>query len=259
MHAFGGLWAVMPGYTRMMLVVLLAAIGLPGLSGFIGEYMLMQGALIAPDLGGWFAAAATIGLIFAAAYMLRMFRIVFMGSLKSPGDAQLPDLNRREWITLGALALPLIALGLFPNLIFGVLAGSVDALAQQFDTSPPLSIVDSFHVMFAKSKSFDMELFFMNINELTEVINKFVTDKGWYAPDSAYPQTPRNIAVSVAVEAAEILEHFQFGDTPKNPEELAGELADVANYLFQLAYLLNIDLEQAILAKLKVNYDRTWE
>jgi NTP pyrophosphatase (non-canonical NTP hydrolase) len=99
----------------------------------------------------------------------------------------------------------------------------------------------------------------MNINELTAIINTFVADKGWYAADSAYPQTPRNIAVSVAVEAAEILEHFQFSDTPKDPAELAGELADVANYLFQLAYLLNIDLEQAILAKLKVNYERNWD
>lgn len=99
----------------------------------------------------------------------------------------------------------------------------------------------------------------MNIAELTDVINRFVTDKGWYAPDSVFPQTPRNIATSVAVEAAEILEHFQFSDEPKDTAKLAGELADVANYLFQLAYLLGIDLEQAILDKLKLNYGRTWE
>ncbi|NTU86095.1 MAG: nucleotide pyrophosphohydrolase [Chloroflexales bacterium] len=99
----------------------------------------------------------------------------------------------------------------------------------------------------------------MDIKALTDVINQFVTDKGWYAPETAYPQTPRNIATSVVVEAAELLEHFQFGDQPKDKAALAGELADVANYLFQLAYLLEIDLEQAILAKLKVNYGRTWE
>lgn len=99
----------------------------------------------------------------------------------------------------------------------------------------------------------------MDIKALTDVINQFVTDKGWYAEDSIFPQTPRNIATSVAVEAAELLEHFQFADTPKDPAALAGELADVANYLFQLAYLLDIDLEQAILAKLKVNYGRSWE
>lgn len=99
----------------------------------------------------------------------------------------------------------------------------------------------------------------MNIKELTNRINQFVTDKGWYAADSIFPQTPRNIAISVAVEAAELLEHFQFSETPKDLEELAGELADVANYLFQLAYLLNIDLERAILDKLQRNYGRTWE
>ncbi len=99
----------------------------------------------------------------------------------------------------------------------------------------------------------------MDIKALTDVINQFVTAKGWYAPDSIFPQTPRNIAISVAVEAAELLEHFQFADEPKDRAELAGELADVANYLFQLAYLLEIDLEQAILDKLKVNYGRNWE
>ncbi len=99
----------------------------------------------------------------------------------------------------------------------------------------------------------------MDIKALTAVINQFVTDKGWYAPETIFPQTPRNIAISVAVEAAELLEHFQFHDQPNDTAALAGELADVANYLFQLAYLLEIDLEQAILAKLKVNYGRTWE
>lgn len=99
----------------------------------------------------------------------------------------------------------------------------------------------------------------MDIKALTDVINQFVTAKGWYAADSIFPQTPRNIATSVAVEAAELLEHFQFRDTPKDPAALAGELADVANYLFQLAYLLDIDLERAILDKLEVNYGRTWE
>jgi NTP pyrophosphatase (non-canonical NTP hydrolase) len=97
-----------------------------------------------------------------------------------------------------------------------------------------------------------------SIQQLTDDINAFVTAKGWYAADSRYPQTARNIAVSVAVEAAEILEHFQFVDQPADRDELAGELADVANYLFQLAYLCNIDLEQAILQKLEVNYRREW-
>ncbi len=99
----------------------------------------------------------------------------------------------------------------------------------------------------------------MDIRQLTDLINTFVTDKGWYGPDTIFPQTPRSIAISVAVEAAELLEHFQFAEEAKDRAELAGELADIANYLFQLASLLEIDLEQAILVKLKVNYGRTWE
>ncbi len=99
----------------------------------------------------------------------------------------------------------------------------------------------------------------MSIQELTDLINRFVSDKGWYEANSRFPQTPRNIATSVAIETAELLEHFQFTDTPDDRAALADELADVANYLFQLAYLLEIDLEQAILNKLRHNYDRTWE
>lgn len=99
----------------------------------------------------------------------------------------------------------------------------------------------------------------MDIKALTDLINQFVSDKGWYAEGSIFPQTPRNIAISVAVEAAELLEHFQFGEDASDKAALAGELADVANYLFQLAWLLEIDLEQAILDKLKLNYGRSWE
>lgn len=99
----------------------------------------------------------------------------------------------------------------------------------------------------------------MDIAELTEIMHKLVRDKGWYEPDSKRPQTPRNIAISLVLEASEILEHFQWSDTSKNPDELAGELADVALYLLQLASVTDIDLEQAILKKVQVNYQRTWD
>lgn len=99
----------------------------------------------------------------------------------------------------------------------------------------------------------------MDIQQLTDEMNRFVTAKGWYSPDSPYAQTPRNIAISVAVEAAEILEHFQFDEQAADQEALAGELADVLLYLLQLAYLTDIDLEQAVLTKLQQNYARTWQ
>ena len=98
----------------------------------------------------------------------------------------------------------------------------------------------------------------MDLKQLTDEMNKFVEAKGWYRPDSRAPQTPRNIAASLVIESAEVLEHFQWGETPGRPDGLAGELADVALYLLQLAYLTNVDLEQAILDKLAVNYQRTW-
>jgi NTP pyrophosphatase (non-canonical NTP hydrolase) len=99
----------------------------------------------------------------------------------------------------------------------------------------------------------------MSIQELTERMHAFVTSKGWYAPESPRPQTPRNLAASLAIEAAEALEYFQWGSDDLDQEELAGELADVALYLLQLASVCGIDLEQAILDKLEANYARTWD
>jgi NTP pyrophosphatase (non-canonical NTP hydrolase) len=98
----------------------------------------------------------------------------------------------------------------------------------------------------------------MDLNELTEAMHKFVAAKGWYAEGSPRPQTPRNLAASLAIEAAEVLEHYQWDDAAP-PEALAGELADVALYLLQLASVTGIDLEQAILAKLEANYGRRWD
>jgi NTP pyrophosphatase (non-canonical NTP hydrolase) len=99
----------------------------------------------------------------------------------------------------------------------------------------------------------------MTLAELTAEMHRFVTAKGWYAPDSLRPQTPRNLSASLAIEAAEVLEHFQWENRPVDKEALAGELADVALYLLQLASLTQIDLEQAILYKLHQNYSREWD
>ncbi len=99
----------------------------------------------------------------------------------------------------------------------------------------------------------------MDIQELTKAMHRFVTAKGWYEPDSKRPQTARNIAISLVLEAGEVLEHFQWNDTSTDPKELASEMADVALYLLQLASVQGIDLEQAIMEKLEINYGRTWD
>ena len=101
------------------------------------------------------------------------------------------------------------------------------------------------------------DLMSMTIEELTERMNRFVEAMGWYEVGSPSPQTPRNIAISLSLEASEVLEHYQWNEEAEL-ETLAEELADVALYLLQLAYLEHIDLEQAILDKLKMNYQRNW-
>ena len=99
----------------------------------------------------------------------------------------------------------------------------------------------------------------MNIQQLTQEMHRFITEKGWYEPGSARPQTPKNLAASLCIEAAEVLELFQWQEQTPDPDTLAGELADVTLYLLQLASVSEIDLEKAILEKLKQNYDRNWD
>ena len=89
-------------------------------------------------------------------------------------------------------------------------------------------------------------------------MHAFVAGKGWYDPDSPKEQSPRNLASSLVIEAAEVLEHFQWREDIGDDQALASELADVALYLLQLASVSGIDLEQAILDKLEANQNREW-
>jgi len=97
------------------------------------------------------------------------------------------------------------------------------------------------------------------IKELTRQMHELVKSKGWYEKDSKRPQTPRNLAISLAIEAAEVLEHFQFGGEIKDQDELGSELADVTLYLLQLASVSGIDLGKAVFQKIEVNKMREWD
>ncbi len=99
----------------------------------------------------------------------------------------------------------------------------------------------------------------MDIKTLEEAMQEFVAGKGWYEANSPHPQTPKNLAISLVLEASEVLEHFQWGETASDKAELAGELADVLLYLLQIARLHEIDLGQAVMDKLKINADREWK
>lgn len=99
----------------------------------------------------------------------------------------------------------------------------------------------------------------MDIDTLTQAMDRFVQSKGWYQQDSPRPQTLRNLAISINLEAAEILEHFQWDGELQDTEGLESELADVFLYLLQLAKIAGIDLEKATLKKLEKNYSRSWD
>lgn len=99
----------------------------------------------------------------------------------------------------------------------------------------------------------------MDISELTQAMHNFVRTMGWYESDSPRPQSMRNLAISLNLEAAEVLEHFQWDENLTDRESFSDELADVMLYLLQLASIAGIDLEKAVLAKLDKNYRRTWD
>jgi len=98
----------------------------------------------------------------------------------------------------------------------------------------------------------------MELKALEDAMESFVAGKGWYKPDSPHPQTPKNLAISLVLEANEVLEHFQWSESAADKTELAGELADVLLYLLQIARLHQIDLGQAVMDKLDINAKRDW-
>jgi 8-oxo-dGTP diphosphatase len=99
----------------------------------------------------------------------------------------------------------------------------------------------------------------MDIKTLEAAMHKFVEAKGWYAENSPKPQSPKNLSISLVLEAGEVLEHFQWGEEIKDKDEFAGELADVMLYLLQLASISDVDLGEAVMKKLEQNYKREWK
>jgi NADH-quinone oxidoreductase subunit M len=109
---FGGLWKQVPVFSAILLVVTLSSIGLPGLNGFVGEFLILLGAFNATP--GWTVAAAS-GVVLGAIYMLWMYRRVIYGSLKNPANEKLQDLNAREIILLAPILLLIVIMGVYPQ------------------------------------------------------------------------------------------------------------------------------------------------
>ncbi|MBI3107768.1 MAG: NADH-quinone oxidoreductase subunit M [Candidatus Rokubacteria bacterium] len=125
---FGGLWKVMPAYSVIFLIVTLSSLGLPGLNGFVGEFLILVGAF---QWNRAVAALATTGIIFAAVYMLWMYQRVVFGEVTREENRRLPDLSPREWVVLLPVLLFIVWIGVYPAPFTGVTETSVQALLAQ--------------------------------------------------------------------------------------------------------------------------------
>lgn len=109
---FGGLAHNMKIYTVLTVIVVLSSVGLPGLNGFIGEFLILLGTF---QTHPWFAAVAATGVVFAAIYLLRMVMLTFFGPLDNEKNKNLSDVNPREIFSLTVLIALAFWIGLFPN------------------------------------------------------------------------------------------------------------------------------------------------
>jgi NADH-quinone oxidoreductase subunit M len=125
---FGGLWHQVPVFSALLLIVTFASIGLPGLNGFIGEFLILLGAFSASP--GWTAAAAS-GVILGAIYMLWMFRRVIFGPLTNPENQKLSDLDGRELLILAPIVALIVLMGVYPQPFLSRMKPSVDLTLQR--------------------------------------------------------------------------------------------------------------------------------
>ena len=129
---YGGLVHKMPVYAAVFGLFAMANVGLPGTSGFIGEIMTMTGAFqVDPRV----AAGAALGVIFSAVYMLVAYKKVVFGVITNPKLETATDLNFREWLNLGVLAVLAVYFGFFSTPITDTTRASVDQLIQQYQSA----------------------------------------------------------------------------------------------------------------------------
>jgi NADH-quinone oxidoreductase subunit M len=124
---YGGVANTMPLFAGFMVLFAMANAGLPGTSGFVGEFMVILSSFKA---NVWFAFLAAMTLILGAAYTLWLIKRVIFGEVRNEGVATLKDINARETVILGVLAVAVLGLGLYPAPLVDVMHVSIDNLIQ---------------------------------------------------------------------------------------------------------------------------------
>jgi len=127
-NAFGGIGKVVPAYTSVMGIAVLASLGLPGLAGFISELLCFLGTFpVFPIIAG----AGVFGVLITAVYLLWMYRRIFFGELNEK-YAKLTDLDIREWISLTPLMFLIILVGIYPKVVVDLMNVTILQLAARF-------------------------------------------------------------------------------------------------------------------------------
>ncbi len=129
---YGGVVNVMPKFAAFFLLFSMANSGLPATSGFVGEFMVILGAV---KYNFWIGFAAATTLIVGAAYTLWMYKRVVFGEITNPHVAEMSDINSREFLILGILAIAVLAMGLYPYPFTDVMHASVDNLLKHVAVS----------------------------------------------------------------------------------------------------------------------------
>tara|TARA_B100000686_G_scaffold272041_1_gene289000 strand:- start:303 stop:734 length:432 start_codon:yes stop_codon:yes gene_type:complete len=127
--SYGGLVNIMPKYAFVLMIFTLAAIGLPGTSGFVGEFLILVGVF---QKNIMVAVLASLGIILAAAYMLWLYRRVIFGKLSGSEIKGMLDLNKIELYIFASLVFLIIFFGVYPEPLFETINVSVDNLVNKY-------------------------------------------------------------------------------------------------------------------------------
>jgi NADH-quinone oxidoreductase subunit M len=134
---FGGLWKVIPAFSALFLVVVLSSLGLPGLNGFVGEFLVLVGAF---QVNRWVTALATTGIIFAAVYLLWMYQRVVFGEVTQEANRRLADLTPREWALLVPVLVFIVWIGVYPAAFTGKTEATIAALLAQVESKASVAL-----------------------------------------------------------------------------------------------------------------------